>query len=192
MSLESVSFINKKSKNGIIVQRVYRIIIGLLCVGCSCGFLLNNLWRVMPEFHHLDVFFCIPLYVQITLLLISISFGLLLSRKKSNLLIFTLFFFSLFLSIASWYHVNVSNSTNSFSITLLPLYEQKVKFDAIQTVTFAKYRIILKTTPGIYSVRTGLYPFGLNSDSLKETLLGYGNCVRKSDNRCIEMEFAWP
>jgi hypothetical protein len=174
------------------VRRLRQIIVGLVIFGFFCGILLNNLWRFMPEFHHLDTIFCVPLYVQIVLLIISISLGLLLCRKNGSLKVLPLFMLMLIFSMASWYQVNLSNSINSFNISLHPFYKKEVKFDTITTIKMENHKILLKTKSKTHPILTGLYPFGLNRNTLREALNSYGNCVRKHDNRCAEIEFAWP
>lgn len=168
------------------------IIVGLFICGLSSGILLNNLWRFLPEFHRLDIIFSVPLYVQIALLIISISLGLVLYRKIEFLKILPLFIFALVLSMASWYQVILSNNVNSLTIELYPFYQREVKFDAITTVKMEDHKIILMTDSKILTIYTGLYPFGLNHNILRETLISYGNCVHSSDDRCNEIEFVWP
>ena len=179
-------------KKNLSVRCFRLIIVVLLICGFSIGILLNNLWRFMPEFHHLDAIFCVPLYIQIALLIVSIFLGLLLYKENWNLKVLPLFLLMLILSIFSWYQVNLSNSINAFNISLYPFYQKEVKFDTITTIKMENHKIFLVTKSKKYHIFTGFYPFGLNYNILRETLNSYGNCVLNHKNRCIEIEFAWP
>ena len=156
--------------------------------------LLNNLWRFMPEFHGLDVIFSVPLSLQVVFFVVSIFLGLVLYVKNgsSKLKISLLFGFTLILSIASWYQIIFSNNTNSLTVELYPFYQREVKFDIITTIKIEDRKMTLMTDSKILAIYTGFYPLGLNNDLLRKTLVSHGNCVQRSGNQCIEVEFASP
>jgi len=176
------------------VRQLHRIIVGLFIFGLSSGFLLNNLWRLMPEFHTLNIVFTVPLYIQITLLVISISLGLgsYVKNGSSKLKILPWFIFTFVLAITSWYQIILSNNVNSFTVELYPFYQCKVKFDTITTVKIEDRKITLMADSKTLTIYTGFYPFGLNHDLLRETLIHHGNCIQRRGNQCIEIEFASP
>lgn len=166
----------------------------MIILGFFSGTIFNNIWRLIPEFHQLDSIFSVPLYVQIVLLLTIIFIGLLLSKKSWNLWFLPAFSTMLILLMASWYHLNISNSTNSFTINLYPFYKKEVKLDKVATIKIMDHKILVLTKfNATHHIITGSYPFGLNTNQLNETLNSFGNCVdKRDDGRCIEIKFAWP
>lgn len=168
------------------------ILIGLVMVGLVLGILLNNLWRLMPEFHHLDMILTVPLSIQVILLLISMTLGVFLFRTKLDRRILAGFVFSLLLSMASWYQVVLSNSVNSLSVGVQPFYQTQIKYSDISRVKIDDNKIIVTTMSKSYPIFTGLYPLGVDRQLLLKSLMGYGTCLNKVADQCVDLEFAWP
>ncbi len=148
----------------------------------------------MPEFHTLDIIFSVPLYIQITLFVTSLSLGLGFYVKNGSpkLKIFPWFIFTFVLAITSWYQLTLSNNVNSFTVELYPFYQREIKFNAITTVKMEDRKMTLITDSEILTIYTGFYPFGLNHGLLRETLVHHGNCVQRRGGQCIEIELVSP
>ena len=174
-----------------------RILLSIILVLIICGLLIgafiNNLWRFMPEFYYLDTIITVPLFVQLVFVLSAMLLGLLIILKKIKHLafIFAFIIFSLF-SIASWYQFNLSNRLNSFIVSLSPFYHKEISFNIIKKVKIDKKKIHFLTTSGSLSVHTGLFPLGLNDETIWKKLIDFGNCVQKNGDQCREIDFAWP
>lgn len=169
-------------------------IVCLIIMALVGGAILNNIWRLTPEFHELDAIFNVPLYVQIILIFTTIFIGFLIFGKKGKIWHIPVFIIISILLMASWYNVNISNSINSFIIRIDPFYKKILKFDDVGAIRFSKYKILLLTkSKKAYPIVTGVYPIGLNRKMMDEALNGFGNCIRKmEDGRCRKIEFEWP
>lgn len=146
----------------------------------------------MPEFHGLDNFFTIPLYLQITFFIFSIISGLLLFRKSLNIKILIVFIFVIPLTLVSGYKVVISNNLNSIAVSLDPFYNKEIKFDSITSIKYSGSRILINTKSDSYNIYTGWYPFGIDKSMFKTTLSNFGNCIDEVEGQCMEIKFTWP
>jgi len=145
----------------------------------------------MPEFHTLDSIFSIPLYLQIICLLLGIVAGLVF-YKKNNIASLAIFFVLAGLGIVSWHTVVVSNSKNSFSDELYPFYHREIKFNAVKRIKIEGHRLTISGPSGEFSFYTGYYPLGLDRTAVWDTVQKQGNCLNKSNNQCVEIQFVSP
>ncbi len=174
------------------MQIIRLFIITALMLGLLTGTIFNSLWWFLPEFHHLDAIFTVPLSLQVVFLASSIFSGLLLLRKQSHWSILPVFIFTIITLIPSWYQVNLSNSLNSLNISIFPIYEKKITFDKIRKIKIEGHKVLIIGPSETHTVYTGWFPFGLNLEALKKELASYGNCEYTSNTECLEFDFEWP
>lgn len=81
----------KLFENGIVnwiqtAMRAWRAITKIIIVGfLAAGFIINNLWRWMPEFHLLDAVSSFSIYLQFSVLVIAV-FALFLRVRDQQLI----------------------------------------------------------------------------------------------------------
>ena len=164
----------------------------LLLVGVSGGMILNNLWRAMPEFHTLDQFFTVPLYVQVACFVVTCFLGLRLMRGNAGGGLVSLFALFVVLTVLSGYHVMVSNNLNAITARLDPVYGKEIGFDTISSLVFEGESILIEGEEGRYRLHTGWYPLGLERKRLIDVLSGFGECIEQRKGGCGKMRFKWP
>lgn len=155
------------------------------------GMVINNLWRLLPEFHTLDTIWSTPLAIQATPILTCAVLGLLtLIYKKKSLLIGYFIFFTI--TPFSWNHAIFSNSTNSLSLINTPFFDTEILFSDLESISFNDRDLKINSKNRITLYRTGFYPFGLSTEKIKTDLQQYGNCVILNNNPCGAISISSP
>jgi len=167
-------------------------ILGLVLTALITISAINNLWRFLPEFNQLTTIFHIPLYIQVTSFIVALVSTFFLLKKWILWASIPITILSIILTILSSYHLTISNSVNSFSLTLYPFYEKEFSFEAIKTIKFEQSKLLITTDSESYPIYTGIPPFTINQKAIWNALSSYGDCTNQLDNHCIQINFLWP
>lgn len=174
-------------------MRGLAIIFFLLVELCLvAGFLLNNVHWIAPQFSTLDATWAVPPGLQLGLLAASIILGILWIKQVSGMIRLGAYLISALLTSASWYHITLSNATNALNFGVHPIWVTHLEFERIDTIRLERNTLEVKTDQGWVRVPVGIYPFGLDSASIRAELHSYGQCEGHSGAKCIMWRFEWP
>lgn len=160
----------------------------VLAILLVCGFVANNLWRWLPEFHTLDAISAFPIYLQIIFLLLGfIALGAILAGRRH---FWWLCVPVVVVSGLSWYSVRVSDSENALIYGIEPMFSAKVRFSEIESVEFGDAS--LRLLPVNQSVPLPPSISGFDSAAVSKSLRSSGQCLDEMESPCKVIQFASP
>lgn len=163
----------------------------LITLVIGCGFLMNTLWYLLPEFSTLESIFPVPALLKAIVFTIFIASTALFIKNK-KFIMHTLI--SAFVCILSWYHVVVSANTGLIESHLYPLHVQKIHTSDLIIHTYSPWMIsVTEPSENKSNIFTGSFPIGVDRDALLKHLISQDNCIKTADDgACLEARLSWP
>lgn len=172
-------------------MKILRFIATVILAGLlALGFVANNVWRWMEEFHTLDSVAGFSVYLQMFLLLLALFF-LFMALRRNRLINWILFVLAALIAVISWYSVRLSNAENAFFYGVFPFSEHKIHFSEVNSIRFAAQFIVIKPADTVVPMPSGIV--GFDKAPVANALQSYGECLEEGGQTgCVEINFAWP
>ena len=172
-------------------MKVLRVIATVVLAGLLVlGFVANNLWRWLEEFHTLDSIAGFSVYLQVCLLLLAL-FSLFMTFRGKRLIHWIPFVLASLVAVTSWYSVRLSDSENAFFYGVFPFSETRIHFSEVSAIRFESQSIVIKPAGTVMPMPSAI--LGFDKATVVNALRSYGECLEEGGQTgCVEINLVWP